>query len=435
MKNISPELEYKETPTCNYFTEDVLSCNGDLSFVMGREESVLKKNIQKEYTVDPCVLSSNICSASKEIECSDKSAFTNRCIISETIALSYLVSGSAYDSRNEINARYLNPSPKLSTDTILNTGAVPCEKLCMSENNGGAETRRMVRSASLGHDLHSKVEIDSRDISNVVDSVEVSNAENKIETESRKNDNYNGDSRRRCLKTGVRRGSLPLAVEKLDNCSPCTLDAVLERIPLAYNPQTKQLHIISVTQNSSEINSNSLHSTDEINNHETDVPHEGDNEEYRETQFKYLTSDEHIEDHLSHLPWKIGFGKTPYDKSESCSGYLSQDKISLGLSRAPTCGSLQSKADCSSFSSISSLSTDFSISTTSPIEDPNSDNITKCSSVLDPEDPGFIEVNLDSQSIRSVDSSCPLNVDQYPASTAAQGAKPKRLGLPGFLSR
>ncbi|GAB6023284.1 hypothetical protein CHUAL_008095 [Chamberlinius hualienensis] len=266
-------------------------------------------------------------------------------------------------------------------------GTGPCELI---------KPRKMVRSASMdGLDISDvykqKLFNGSSELTEVLSVTE--SLENKLK-----------DS----LNVGYRRASDPLNTNH-----PRPLNAVLESIPLAYNPQTKQLHLIK-PKRSPPLTLKSANCDDDFDNC---CPASGS------TKYNYC---------------QIPSGKCNGTNNKTNDLTFSTENAHHALlQRVSTCGSLQSKADCSSFSSISSLCTD--LSTASALEDNYSDLLTgrHCSLSLDDDESNFIEINLNSHHRnRSVaEGSHVEDTVSLDDQCHGQGVKSKRRGISGFLTR
>lgn len=192
-----------------------------------------------------------------------------------------------------------------------------------------ASPQRMARSMSLGVDLPTKTGYIG--------------------------DTTTGGDRCRCLGVSDCSEARGNAAAVATSFPPVSLSAVLENIPLAYDPLTKKLHIMSVPKPSEAA---------------VAVNHESP------------------------------------------------------LKRVTTSGSLPSRTECSSFSSVSSLSTELS----SAHEDVAAD------------EPNFIEIGLERRRFLasgqpSVGGGSNSSSSEEAGLDSSQGAKPKSRGITGFLSR
>ena len=207
---------------------------------------------------------------------------------------------------------------------------------------------------------------------------------------------------------------LPIKVGKDDNC----LSSVLENIPtpLVYLPNTRQLVAEPSTENG---DSKSLSSCD-VNNATTEtVQNEGSDDDTVSICDKWK---------LINLQDTSSIGETDSLLRLKDPDQLTCNSFDLdgSLHRVQTGDSLlRTFNDASSLSSLSTC-TDFSVSAVS-MGDDASDGTGMC---LDTGDGNFIEVNLHSRNSfeRSKNNSTDSGIED-------QGAKPKRRGISGFLSR
>jgi hypothetical protein len=208
---------------------------------------------------------------------------------------------------------------------------------------------------------------------------------------------------------------LPISVgEEDDNC----LSSVLEKIsaPLVYLPTTRQL----VTETSKEnVDTKTVSSCDNVNNLAETSQNEGSDEDCVSISDKWKLGNLHDTSSIGETDSLLRL-KDP--DQLTCNSF----DLDGSLHRVHTGDSLlRTFNDASSLSSLSTC-TDFSVSAVS-VGDDASDGTGLC---LDTGEGNFIEVNLHTRNSfdRCKNNSSDSGIDE-------QGAKPKRRGISGFLSR